>query len=363
VIAAGALRAHFEERVTERRALISWAIATLAFGALIHADNAAHLGGMGAGALFGLAFRRAAPSDSESSTLPGGILILAALGAFGTSIALRNRADTAPGLVNHGVDLARSDDHEGAIAAYRRAITLEPNDAIAHYDLGLSLEEIGDYDQAIVHLTRAYELDPSSDHRDALVSAHANHATNLFEKGEKLAAIAAYRRAIAIDGNNARTHTDLGLALLAVDEYLAAISELRLALGIQPDSQKTKESLARALGKEGMELEKQEKRGEAIARYREAVGLNADAWESHYLLGVALGKEHDANGAVSELETAFRLQPSEGVRSALADAIEARGDAHADAGALGAALDDMGSATVLRLRSIDGGAQAPAPTP
>jgi superkiller protein 3 len=327
----------------------------LGFGAVIGADNAAHVGGLAAGGLFGLIYRKRHAPSVERSTLPSAIAVISVMLAFGATIRARGHAETAASLVNRGVDLARADDHDAAIAAYRRALVLEPNDAIAHYDLGLSLEEIGDYAGGIEHLTRAYEIAPSTERRDALVSAHLHRAHALFESGDKSGAIDGYRKAVSVDPNNARAHSELGLALLGNDELDAAISELRAALKIQPDVDTTKGALASALTKQGLALAKQGKRAEAIAHFREAITLDDESWESHYGLGLALVEERDPSGAVSELQKAFELEPSETVRTALADAIEARGDARADAGALGAALDDMGSATVLRLAPLDAG--------
>ena len=47
-----------------------------------------------------------------------------------------------------GESLARSGDHLGAVAAFRKALYLDPDDAVAHLHLGLALEAAGDDDAA-----------------------------------------------------------------------------------------------------------------------------------------------------------------------------------------------------------------------
>ena len=51
---------------------------------------------------------------------------------------------------------------EEAIAAYQRALQIDPNFAIAHYNLGSALSDQGKLEQAIAELEIAVSLDPSS---------------------------------------------------------------------------------------------------------------------------------------------------------------------------------------------------------
>ncbi len=158
-IAAGAVHAHFGRRFDERRMLVTWAVVTLAFGVLVGADNAAHVGGLAAGGLLGAVIRRRAPRRTHAQ-LPAALVLSAVVVAFTGSVLNRDRSDTASAAVNRGVDFARGGDFDRAIVAYRRALELEPGDAIAHYDLGLALERQGQFDAAITHLERAYQVDP-----------------------------------------------------------------------------------------------------------------------------------------------------------------------------------------------------------
>ncbi|MCL4751814.1 MAG: tetratricopeptide repeat protein [Myxococcales bacterium] len=350
-IAAGAVRAHLagRERAGERRMLVSWAIATLAFGVLVQADNAAHLGGLASGALFGFLARRGAPRR-EPTQGPAALVLAVVLLAFGGSVLARERSETAPSLVNRGVELAQGGDLDRAISAYRRALQLEPRDAIAHYDLGLALQRKEDWEGAIFHLSRALELEPDEQHRRALVGAHVNHGVSLSERGDVSGAIAAYRRALELDDQNANAHRNLGLALEKSGDRPGSISALRRAVELAPNPE-MKGTLASLLTNDALDLAAAKQHIQAVARYRESISLDPTEWRTHFNLGLSLLELGDAQGAVSALEQAQELEDSEVVRALLSRAIEARRDARADAGDLSGALDDLGRATLMRLQS------------
>ena len=52
-------------------------------------------------------------------------------------------------------------DEDAALAAYRRAAALQPDNPVAWYELGLYEFHLGDRCSAYVHLNRAYTLDPA----------------------------------------------------------------------------------------------------------------------------------------------------------------------------------------------------------
>lgn len=109
-----------------------------------------------------------------------------------------------------GATLHRKGDLDGAIRAYRQALTLKPDDAETHCSLGLALNGRGDLDNAV----------------------------------------RAYRRAIQINPDNAQAHYNLGLALKARGDSAGAVQVLRtcLRLSVAEQDRQRAQNLIRELG-------------------------------------------------------------------------------------------------------------------
>ena len=99
-------------------------------------------------------------------------------------------------------------DYDEAIACFRKAIELDPKDAMAHNNLGDALRQKGQVDEAIACYRKAIELDPK------YAAAHCNLGTICsIPSGDYEAAIACYRKAIELDPKYALAHYNLGNAL------------------------------------------------------------------------------------------------------------------------------------------------------
>ncbi len=325
--------------------MLLWLGGTLVFGVLIGADNAAHLGGM----LFGAAvayFLRAKAEDVVDGIAASAVVVTVAVLAFGGAIFFQKDSRTAAGLVNHGVDLARAGDDEGAAAAYQRAIDLEPDSAIAHYDLGLALLRMEQYAKAIEHFTRALELDPKHEHKAVLVGAHINHGVSLARAGNHKQAAAAYRAAIALDDKEPRAHYNLGLVLEAMGDRKGAIEALKTAAKLDA-SELHKEGLADALAREGAGLMGEKKYAAAAKLFASAEKHDPSNADHPLYLGLSLMHDKRLDQAVSALKRAVRLSDDQSTREALASALEKRQAARTDKGNISGALDDAFEETVL----------------
>jgi len=105
------------------------------------------------------------------------------------------------------LDFARAERLGDAEAALRLAIQRDPNLARAWYNLGLLLAQTKRLPEAVDALKRAESLAPDSpDYPYAL-------ATVLVRMGDREGAIAAARRTLVIDPNNANAHAFLGSQL------------------------------------------------------------------------------------------------------------------------------------------------------
>src|SRR5262245_50492307 len=68
--------------------------------------------------------------------------------------------DGADALVTAGAEKARAGQVAEAMNDFRAAIAADPNNAVAHYKLGLGHYEAGDYKAAVLSLGKAVALNP-----------------------------------------------------------------------------------------------------------------------------------------------------------------------------------------------------------
>lgn len=79
------------------------------------------------------------------------------------AVAYRSFARLRPeasAFMSLGVVLRNAGDSEGALTAFRRAVQLKPDDAVAHNNLGFALEEKGDLKAALEQYRLAVEQNP-----------------------------------------------------------------------------------------------------------------------------------------------------------------------------------------------------------
>src|ERR1700687_215198 len=69
-------------------------------------------------------------------------------------------AQTAASYRKRGTEFSRAKSWDEAIANYRNALALEPNDAVTHYDLALALKYKGEPREALKEFEAALELRP-----------------------------------------------------------------------------------------------------------------------------------------------------------------------------------------------------------
>lgn len=215
-IGAGAVLAHKAENPALRGSLIRWGMSTIVFGALVRADNAAHLGGLVSGAALGLFMVRLSPRSETSSK---GALLVALVLAAATLGVVRTEAEarTAAGWILEGIERGKAGDKAGERKAFERAVSLEPKSATAHYDLGLVLEEEGDHEQAREHHRRAFLLAPETKYEEAIARTLVNQALGEQNGGSHRRALALLREAQRASPESTRVLGHLGWALYFPD--------------------------------------------------------------------------------------------------------------------------------------------------
>jgi len=139
----------------------------------------------------------------------------------GATRELENR----PHLWMHlGLLRAAGSDTAGAIEAYRHALRLDPERALAHVNLGLALVADGQLDAAVLALEGAVALDPS------LAAAHAALGYALMQRpGSGEAPELALRRALSLDPRHRDARANLGHLLSRRRRWREAVAVLEEA--------------------------------------------------------------------------------------------------------------------------------------
>jgi rhomboid protease GluP len=197
LVAAGAVAGHLLIGLAPhahryRDSMVRWLLLIGVFGFVGNIDNAAHLGGMAAGAGVAWLMDRkigALKRAPERQVGDGGfgaeafLLVLLVGGCFFLAARSRDRSFTAGELVNQGVAKAREEKDDEAIALYRRALALDPREEVAHYDLALALARTGKLAECAEHAKEAARLDPSKKEYGELAARCSQPTLRLIDEG------------------------------------------------------------------------------------------------------------------------------------------------------------------------------------
>jgi tetratricopeptide (TPR) repeat protein len=250
-----------------------------------------------------------------------------------------------------------------AIAAYQKAIDLQPQEPSYAYGLGTLFEQKGDMDLAIKWYQTAISLDPKNqDYPKALESANdrkaepiVDQAVKLQTSGDVASAIDLYNQATALVPKNAHLWTDLASAYQNTDQYAKARDCYQRALSLDPkgevanwyftallDENAGQGALAFKEYQQYITLAPNGQFATAAQSRISALGMNPnnvahlktqrelraskDA-EDAYNQGVAAQQANNLDGAISSYEKAAQLAPQEpAYLYAIGTAYQAKGD-------------------------------------
>ncbi|HYH19198.1 MAG TPA: tetratricopeptide repeat protein [Azospirillum sp.] len=160
------------------------------------------------------------------------VLALAAL-SFPKAPALRHALALEPAHADAWLMLAEAtarEDGPGAAAGSWRALAaLQPDSALARYNLGVALQQSGQLAEAVTAYAEAARIEPT------LAEAHFNRANALRDLGQADAAARAYRASLAVDPAGRGAARNLGILRLPTDPA-AAVAAFRIAAAVDPGS-------------------------------------------------------------------------------------------------------------------------------
>lgn len=262
--------------------------------------------------------------------------------------ALRVEPDDPRTLCNLALALSDAGRVQEAIDTWQAALRIDPGYADAHNDLGHALLRLGRFDDAEQHFAAAVRLGangpaPYNNLANLLAARGAyDEALGLFRKalaldpgavqpqvgiglvlvhqGNLADAIAHYQDMIRRNPNVPELHTNLGLALMEAGRPDDAIGAYRTALRLNPSDARVYHNL-------GVAQEAKGNLDEAIANYKHALRIEPNLALTEKALGLALSAADRYGEAVAHLARACRLLPEDtAVQFAYAVALNATGN-------------------------------------
>ena len=199
--------------------------------------------------------------------------------------------------------------HAEAARLGQQAVQLAPDDAEAHYTLGLLLVQSGQLQQA------ASEFDQATRLRGGYWLAHYDLGRLLQSSGRPEAAEEHYRKALAAKPDYAEAHNNLGVLIEQRGDLDLALAEYRRAIELSPDLADARHNLGWLLGRRG-DLDGAQQ--ELLA----ALALRPDSPEFHHSLGLVFLRHGRNDQAASQFRQVLELLPGdEQARNALNQAI------------------------------------------
>lgn len=147
---------------------------------------------------------------------------------------LKKVADTfaqggAAELWTRALELRRIEDHAGALLLLRQILTLEPEDAAAHAQMGYVLQQMGDSATALAHYDKSLQIQPDQS------DVYMNMGMVLRSLRRYPEAIASFIRAIGLKPDHAPSYLNLANVMVDLNKYNEALESIDRGVALAPE--------------------------------------------------------------------------------------------------------------------------------
>jgi tetratricopeptide (TPR) repeat protein len=196
----------------------------------------------------------------------------------------------------------RNFDWHDEATLWRSVTDVNPEDALAHVNLGNALLEIpGQMPEALSEYQRAVRIYPN------YADAHNNLGAILLQSGRTTEAVVEYQAAVRLDPDYPDAHSNLGSALSQIPGRLPdATAELETAVRLDPENARRRAALGNVL------LQTPGRLPEAIVQLETAVRIDPELTDAHYALAIGFAQTPGRlPDAVIEFNTVLRSRPDD----------------------------------------------------
>ncbi|MEP7148727.1 MAG: tetratricopeptide repeat protein [Acidobacteriota bacterium] len=227
-----------------------------------------------------------------------------ALAAYDRAIALNPKMLDAYN--NRATIKLAAGDSAGAIADLTKVIELSPKHPLSFYNRGCIYLDMQTMDAAIDDFTKAIDIFSGVTHGGYDKRAHAmsynNRGNALMSKGKAKEAMSDYEMSLTIIPNNFEALTGRGTVKQSLEDYAGAVADYSKALEIAPKSVVVLMNRAGAL--------EQIDKAAAVNDYTRVIELQPENAQAYAARGVALLELGRKSAAVADLRKALQMDPS-----------------------------------------------------
>ena len=210
--------------------------------------------------------------------------------------AVEIKSDFADAHYNLGLTLQELNQLDDAVKSYLKALTIKSDYAEAYNNLGVTLKDLDQLEEAVKCYEKALIIKPD------YPEAHNNLGNALKNLGRLSKAVECFERMLTIDPDNAEGHNNLGNTLYVLGQPNAAGKSYMKALAIEPDYAEAHNNL-------GITLNELGRFEDAEASYHRALAIAPHFPEAYSNLGDLLTDLKRLDEALVSYETAFNLKP------------------------------------------------------
>jgi len=156
-------------------------------------------------------------------------------------------AQDARAYISKGIQSYKEDHDQEAADTFRQAIEVDPENAEAHYRLGLAYSSLGqkrdaldEYQKAVEAYKKLLREEPKNP------DAHFNMGEADSRLGNYAEAVAEYKRAVQLKDDDSYMYYELGLADSKLAKYKDAVEAFQQAVRLDPDDFRAQEALDKA---------------------------------------------------------------------------------------------------------------------
>ena len=195
-----------------------------------------------------------------------------------------------------GILLGMKGYFQEALEEFQNALRLDPKNAKAHNNSGVTYFKMGNFERAVEHFQNALELEPAN------IFSHTNMGLTYLKLNKPARAEKQLKQSLQIEPDNPLVHFFLGYTYYVRNDFSHAARFYRDAVEFNPSFAQAYYGLGSVMVKEG-DLKR------AIDYFEKALGLRKNYLDAYVSLGAAYNQNRMFEKAEEVLRKALELEP------------------------------------------------------